>query len=433
MSVVVLGVTGCIGAYKACEVLRELQKRGVDVHVVMTESATRFVAPLTFEALSRHPVFVDQWALGQEGDIRHISLADAADLLLVAPATANALGKFARGIADDALSTLYLATRAPVLVAPAMNVNMFEHEAVRENAELLRRRGVRFVDPGSGYLACGWLGKGRLAEVGEIVEAAMAALARRNDLADETVLVTAGPTAEDIDPVRFVSNRATGRMGFRVAEAARDRGARVILVAGPTALPPPAGVELLRVRSAQQMCDAVLARAPQATVVVMAAAVSDYRPAAVAPQKMKKGPGPTTLELVRTPDILRSLLSSKGGRLHVGFAAETENVREHARGKLRDKGLDLIVANDVGREDAGFGTETNAAWLLDAAGTEEEVPVVEKRELADRILDRVAALRAGAPRAEKAAVRMASRSPRPAARKAARSRKPLRNRGRTGR
>jgi phosphopantothenoylcysteine decarboxylase / phosphopantothenate---cysteine ligase len=391
--VVVLGVTGCIGAYKACEVLRELQKSDLDVHVVMTEAATRFVAPLTFEALSRHPVFVDQWSLGAENDIRHISLADAADLLLVAPATANILGKFARGIADDALSTLYLATKAPVLVAPAMNVNMFEHPAVMENVEVLRRRGVSFVEPGAGYLACGWLGKGRLAELPDIVTAALALLERRLDLAGETVLVTAGPTVEDLDPVRFLSNRSTGRMGVRLAEAARDRGARVILIMGPTSLPAPPGVELLPVRSAEQMAEAVRERAKEATIVTMAAAVSDYRPAFTAAQKIKKTDPLLSLDLARTPDILRSLGEAKDGRLLVGFAAETENVRENARRKLRDKRLDLIVANDVSRRDAGFAVDQNAVVLMDAEGDEQELPLLDKRVLADRVLDRVLQIR----------------------------------------
>ena len=393
MRTVVLGVTGCIGAYKACEVVRELQKGEVDVHVVMTEAATRFVTPMTMEALSHHPVFVDQWALGEQSDIRHVSLADAAELLLVAPATANTIGKFARGIADDALSTLYTATKAPVLVAPAMNVNMFEHPAVVENLEILRGRGVGVVEPGTGYLACGWLGKGRLAEVEDIVGAAMRALDRRTDLREETVLVTAGPTVEDIDPVRFVSNRSTGRMGYRIAEAARDRGARVVLVSGPTSLVPPGGVELVAVRSAEDMARAVSVHAPTATVVVMAAAVSDYRPEAVSAQKLKKGEGGARLDLVRTPDILRGLGESKGGRTLVGFAAETENVVENARKKLAEKRLDLVVANDVARQDAGFASERNAALVLDADGGQEEVPLVSKRELAERILDRVVALR----------------------------------------
>jgi len=394
MAIVVLGVTGCIGAYKACEVLRELQKRDVDVHVVMTESATRFVTPMTLEALSRHPVFLDQFALGEQSDIRHISLADAADVLLVAPATANMVGKFARGIADDALSTLYTATTAAVVVAPAMNVNMFRHPAVVDNLAILRARGVRVVEPGSGYLACGWLGKGRLAEVPEIVEAALAALARRRALEGETVLVTAGPTVEDIDPVRFVSNRSSGKMGYRLAEAARDRGAEVILISGPTALDPPAGVDFVGVRSAEQMAQAVGGRVPKATIVVMAAAVSDYRPAAISPGKIKKAEGGTSLELVRTPDILSSLGRSKGSRLLVGFAAETEDLLPNARKKRADKNLDLIVANDVSRDGVGFGAEANAAFLIDAAA-EVEVPLVSKRELAERIWDRVVELRKG--------------------------------------
>ena len=394
MPVVVLGVTGCIGAYKACEVLRELQRREADVRVVMTAAATRFVAPMTFEALSRHPVFHDQWAPGANGDIRHISLADEADLLLVAPATANILGKFARGIADDPLSTLYLATRAPVLVAPAMNVNMLEHPAVQENLATLRARGVHVVEPGSGYLACGWLGKGRLAEPEEIVDAAMAVLARRRDLEGETVLVTAGPTVEDIDPVRYVSNRSSGKMGYRLAEAARDRGAKVILVTGPTSLAAPRGVEVVAVRSAQEMQRAVADHVGPATVVIAAAAVSDYRPAAASPSKMKKGAGPVSLELVRTPDILQGLGEAKGGRVLVGFAAETEDLVANARKKLEAKNLDLVVANDVTAEGSGFGGDTNAVVLLRRDGSRVDVPVASKREVAERILDEVRALRA---------------------------------------
>jgi phosphopantothenoylcysteine decarboxylase/phosphopantothenate--cysteine ligase len=275
-----------------------------------------------------------------------------------------------------------------------MNVNMFDHPAVTENVALLRARGVQFVEPGSGYLACGWLGKGRLAEVPDIVAAALGMLKRRRDLEAETVLVTAGPTIEDIDPVRFVSNRSSGRMGYRVAEAARDRGARVVLISGPTSLAPAPGVELVSVRSTQEMARAVEQHAREATVVVMAAAVSDYRPAEVAAQKVKKTDGPVNLSLVRTTDILRGLGQAKqDGLLLVGFAAETENVLENAKGKLRAKGLDLIVANDVSRGDAGFGTETNAAVLIDAAGGQEDVPKTSKRELAERILDRVLRLR----------------------------------------
>jgi len=394
MPTVVLGVTGCIGAYKACEVLRELQRRGVDVHVVMTRHAAEFVTPMTFEALSRHPVFLDQFALGAEGDIRHISLADAAQLLLVAPATANVLGKFARGIADDALTTLYLATKAPMVVAPAMNVNMFDHPAVRENLDILRARGVQVVEPGSGYLACGWLGRGRLAEPEAIVAAAMAALgpSSSGDLAGETVLVTAGPTVEDLDPVRFLSNRSTGRMGFALAETARDRGARVILVAGPTTVEPPAGVDLVQVRSAEEMARAVGDRVGPATIVAMAAAVSDYRPAELASSKLKKTPGDSTLALKRTPDILAALGKAKGGRFVIGFAAETDRLLENARAKRVAKNADLLVANDVSRSDGGFASDHNAAVFIDSEA-ETELPLLSKRALADRIWDRVLALR----------------------------------------
>jgi phosphopantothenoylcysteine decarboxylase/phosphopantothenate--cysteine ligase len=425
MPTVVLGVTGCIGAYKACEVLRCLQRRGVDVHVVMTRHATEFVTPMTFEALSRHSVFLDQFALGAEGEMRHISLADAAQLLLVAPATANVLGKFARGIADDALTTLYLATRAPVVVAPAMNVNMFDHPAVRENLDRLRSRGVRIVEPGEGYLACGWLGRGRLAEVDAIVEAAMGALrdapapvahstapgAEAADLSGETVLVTAGPTVEDLDPVRFISNRSTGRMGFALAEVARERGAEVILVAGPTSVDPPPGVQLVRVRSAEEMARAVSDRVGPATIVAMAAAVSDYRPAARAERKVKKSAGDTTLALTRTPDILASLGRDKGGRFLIGFAAETDHVLENARAKRGAKNADLLVANDVSRADSGFAASENAAVLIDAQG-ETELPLMSKRELAGRIWDRVIVLRRRRPRPA-----LAKRAARPARRK----------------
>ena len=424
MPTVVLGVTGCIGAYKACEVLRELQRRGVEVHVVMTAHAAEFVSPMTFEALSRHPVFLDQFALGAEGDIRHISLADAAQVLLVAPATANVLGKFAHGIADDALTTLYLATKATVVVAPAMNVNMFDHPAVRENLDALRARGVRIVEPGSGYLACGWLGRGRLAEPADIVEATMSVLAEigdrgtpppvraasdgRGDLAGDTVLVTAGPTVEDLDPVRFLSNRSTGRMGFALAEAARDRGARVILVAGPTSVEPPEGVDLVSVRSADEMARAVADRVGPATMVAMAAAVSDYRPAQRSPSKLKKGTGESTLSLTRTTDILATLGKAKGQRFVIGFAAETDRVLENARGKRAAKNADLLVANDVTRAGSGFASDHNAAVLIDAEA-ETELPLMSKRALADRIWDRAIALRS-----RRTAPVLAKRAARPA-------------------
>lgn len=392
MPTVVLGVTGCIGAYKACEVLRELQRHDVDVHVVMTDSSTRFVSAMTFEALSRHPVFVDAYAPGEKGEIRHIDLADRADLLLIAPATANTIGKLAHGIADGALSTLALASRAPLMIAPAMNVNMFEHPAVKENLETLRSRGATIIEPGDGYLACGWLGKGRLAEIEEIVGAALRSLAAgaaRDDLEGLTVLVTAGPTIEDIDAVRFLSNRSSGKMGYRLAEAARDRGARVVLVSGPTALEAPAGIDLVGVRSAQDMSQAVAQRGGRVDVIVMAAAVADYRPRESAEEKLKKGPGSMSLELVRTPDILKGLGEAKRGQLLIGFAAETGDLVGNARRKLVEKKLDLIVANRVGGREGGFGTEANAAVLIGADGLEQGIPLTGKRELADQIWDRV--------------------------------------------
>jgi phosphopantothenoylcysteine decarboxylase/phosphopantothenate--cysteine ligase len=389
---VVLGVSGGIGAYKACEILRDLQKRGVEVRVAMTANAARFVTPLTFEALTRFPVFLDQFALGEGGDIRHVQLADEADLFLVAPATANVLAKFAAGIADDALTTLYLATKAPVMVAPAMNVNMFEHPTVVQNLETLRNRGVRIVEPGSGYLACGWLGKGRLAEVHEIVASALSVLAPRGGLERETVVVTAGPTHEDLDPVRFLSNRSSGRMGFELAEAARDRGATVTLVSGPVALPPPQGVEVLWVRSAREMARVVLDRAREATTVVMAAAVSDYRPKDVSPHKIKKGKAALDLPLVRNPDILAELGKRSPRPFLVGFAAETDSLVENARKKREAKRADLLVANPVGLPGLGFGSERNSAVLIDATG-ETSVADTTKQALAHMIWDRVIALK----------------------------------------
>jgi phosphopantothenoylcysteine decarboxylase/phosphopantothenate--cysteine ligase len=392
MPSVVLGVTGCIAAYKACELLRELQRRGVDVRVVMTAHAREFVGTLTFEALSGQPVLTDPFARGGGAAMPHVHWAQKSDLLLVAPATANILGKFAHGIADDALSTLYLAATVPVVVAPAMNVEMWRHPAVTANLDVLRSRGVRVVEPGVGYLACGSIGEGRLAEVEEIVTAALAALGRRRDLEGRTVLVTAGPTREAIDPVRFISNPSSGRMGFRLAEAARDRGARVILVTGPTSLPDPGGVELVRVVSADEMAAAVAERAGSADAVAMAAAVCDQRPAQRLDSKVKKGALPPSLDLVATPDILKSLGLTKGKRVLVGFAAETEDLLANARRKLTEKHLDLIVANDVREEGAGFGGETNSATLIDAQGRATEVTRVSKRDLAERIWDQVVEL-----------------------------------------
>ena len=395
MSLIALGVTGGIGAYKSVEVARGLQRHGHEVAAVMTESATRFVGPLTFEAITRRKVITDQYAVGANADIEHIALASKMDLLLVAPATANIVGKFANGIADDFLSALYLATTAPVLVAPAMNTNMLAHAAVQANLETLGARGVRFVEPGEGYLACGWVGKGRLAEPDEIVAAAQHLLLPVGDLAGRCVLVTAGPTYEDLDPVRYLGNRSSGRMGFAIASEATDRGARVVLIAGPTALDSPVGAEVVHVRTAEEMFAAVMAKVDEADAVVMAAAVADYTPrAGRVDQKISKGDGDLALTLRRTPDILAELSRRRDSQtrpLLVGFAAETTDMLAKARAKLTAKRLDLIVANDVSRSDAGFGTETNAATIVarDPDQADEVVPLGTKRALARVIVSRV--------------------------------------------
>ena len=396
MSLIVLGVSGGIGAYKAVEVARGLQKQGHDVTAVMTRSARRFVGPVTFEAITRREVITDQWKRGANADIEHIALASTADLLLVAPATANIIGKFANGIADDFLSSLYVATTAPVLMAPAMNTNMFGHPAVVSNLETLTARGVRFVEPGEGYLACGWIGKGRLAEPAEIVEAAMQMLRPTRTLAGLRVLITAGPTLEDIDPVRFIGNRSSGKMGYALAAEAAARGARVTLVSGPVKLPPPNVDDVVSVRSAADMHGVVMARAEQADVIIMAAAVADYTMATPSAKKLAKGDGPLALTLTRTRDILSDLgqLPSRRNRARpmlVGFAAETHDVVSHARAKLERKGIDLIVANDVSLPGVGFDGETNAVTLV-TSETAEEVPLQSKGVIASRILDRIDAL-----------------------------------------
>ena len=400
MALIALGVTGGIGAYKAVEVCRGLQKRGHDVQAVMTRSARRFVAPLTFEAITRRPVITSQWRPGMNADIEHIAIADNAALLLVAPCTANVLGKFANGIADDFLTSLYLATRAPVLVAPAMNSNMLAHAAVQANLQVLQRRGVLFVDPGEGYLACGWIGKGRLAEPDEIVEAAIRVLEGRSApagpsadsaLRGRKVLITAGPTYEDIDPVRYVGNRSSGRMGFAVAAEAVRRGAEVTLVAGPTTVTPPAVGELVRVRSAAEMHEAVMRVAETMDLVVMSAAVADYTPARRAAGKIAKGDAPLTLTLERTRDILADLGAMRGSKgttlpVLVGFAAETDDVLRKARDKRTRKGVDAIVANDVSQSDRGFEVDTNAVTVVTADG-EDAVPLQSKDRVAAVILD----------------------------------------------
>ena len=405
MALIALGVTGGIGAYKAVEVCRELQTHGHDVVAVMTRSAARFIGPVTFEAITRRPVITSQWKPGMNADIEHVAIADAIALLLVAPCTANVIGKFAHGIADDFLGSLYLATRAPVLLAPAMNAVMLAHDAVQQNLRTLAARGVRVVGPGEGYLACGWIGKGRLAEPAEIVAAALATLTPTDStLRGRRVVVTAGPTYEDIDPVRYLGNRSSGRMGFALAAEARRRGARVTLVAGPTSLVPPAAEEIVRVRSAGEMHTAVILAAARADVVIMAAAVADYTPADPASRKVAKTDGPMTLTLQRTPDILAELARlpsrlSSGVPMLVGFAAETGEAEAGAREKRARKGIDLIVANDVSRSDAGFEVTTNAVTLIDAEG-ERTVPLQSKERVAVAILDRIESLvraRAAAP------------------------------------
>jgi phosphopantothenoylcysteine decarboxylase/phosphopantothenate--cysteine ligase len=396
MSLIVLGVCGGIGAYKAVEVARGLQKQGHEVAAIMTRSARRFVGPVTLEAITRREVITDQWKPGANADIEHISLASTADLLLVAPATANMIGKFANGIADDFLSSLYLATTAPVLMAPAMNTNMFAHPAVVRNLETLSSRGVRFVEPGEGYLACGWIGKGRLAEPGDIVEAALHVLRPSGPLAGVGILVTAGPTLEDIDPVRFIGNRSSGKMGYAIAAEAARRGARVTLISGPTRIAPPHVADVVQVRSARDMHREVLARAASTDIVVMAAAVADYTVATPETQKIAKQGGELTLTLVRTRDILAELGQLPSRRendrpLLIGFAAETHDVIAHARNKLERKSVDLIVANNVSAPGAGFDGDTNAVTLVSREGTE-DVPLQSKPAIGSRILDAIEAL-----------------------------------------
>lgn len=384
-----LGVTGCIGAYKAVEVLRGLQKAGVSVQVVMTGHATQFVAPLTFQAVSGYPVITEMFAPTDDPAVKHIEVAQSIDLLLVAPATANALAKFANGIADDFLATLYISTKAPVLVAPAMNSEMWLHAATQENVRRLRERGVEFIDPGEGYLACKTVGPGRLAEPAEIVARALEILSGHTgplDLIGEHVLVTAGPTYEAIDPVRGLTNRSSGRMGYAIAEAAAARGARVTLISGPVALDPPASVDLVSVVSASEMFNAVMESLSSASIVVMAAAVADYRPSRRAGQKIKKDEDHLSIELEKTEDILGAVGRASGQRVLIGFAAETEEVVANAKRKLAEKNADLIVANDVSAADAGFDVETNRVTLVSEDGIE-ELPLMTKREVANRLLD----------------------------------------------
>ena len=390
---IILGVTGSIAAYKAVEILRELTRRGADVTVVMTEGAQRFITPLTFETLSRRPVLTDLFTLEYDKQIGHVASAGRADLLLVAPATANTIAKCAHGLADDFLSNIYLSSTCPVLLAPAMDLEMYAHPAVQENLSRLKGRGVSVVEPEYGELASGLIGRGRLAELSAILQAVEDLLHRQGDLKGETVLVTAGPTQEPLDPVRYISNRSSGKMGFAIAQAARDRGAHVMLVSGPTFLPTPHGVTRTDVTTAEEMYHAVLDRLDETTILIMAAAVADYRPSSQAAQKIKKREA-MTVELVRNPDILAEAGRRKRSQILVGFAAETEELIQNAREKLAKKNLDLIVANDIR---VGFGGETNRVTILDRQGSVEELPELTKREAAHRILDRVVALRKPTP------------------------------------
>jgi phosphopantothenoylcysteine decarboxylase/phosphopantothenate--cysteine ligase len=394
---IALGVCGGIAAYKAAEVVRLLQDRGIRVQVVMTDSAQEFIRPLTFAALSGEKVITGMFTRDEGAEpnidsaIEHIAVAQSIDALVVAPATADVVAKFAQGIANDFLTTLYLATTAPVVVAPAMNVNMWEHPATQQNLEILRKRGVKIVEPGSGYLACGMTGPGRLAENEAIVAAAMGAIGASQDLAGETVLITAGPTREKIDPVRYLSNRSSGRMGYAIAEGALRRGARVLLVSGPTALKPPGGADVIFVESAKQMLDAVLKLLPESSIVIKTAAVADYTVSNPPQQKIKRG-ADMTLALQPAPDILAEISRHKKSQLVIGFAAETENVIENARKKLKSKFLDAIVVNDVSREGVGFDSDRNAVTIITQTETM-PVPETSKWEVAQRVLDCVVGMK----------------------------------------
>ena len=392
---VALGVSGGIAAYKAAELVRLLQDRSVRVQVVMTRAAQEFVRPLTFAALSGEKVITDLFGEGAqepniESAVEHIAVAQAIDALVVAPATADVIAKFANGLADDFLSTLFLATTAPVVIAPAMNVNMWENRATQENIQRLRARGVRVVEPDSGYLACGMIGPGRLAANETIVHAVMEALGAAQDLANEKVLITAGPTREPIDPVRYLGNRSSGRMGYALAEAALRRGAKVVLITGPTALKPPSAAEVVQVQTAKEMCDAVVANLEGSTIIIKAAAVADFTVRNAAAQKIKRG-GTMNLELESTPDILKEIAGRKGRRIVVGFAAETQNALENASKKLQSKSLDAIVVNDVSKPGIGFDSERNAVTILTPTDSI-NVPETTKWEVAHRVLDVVVSL-----------------------------------------
>lgn len=387
---ILLGVAGGIAAFKSASVCSSLVKKGYDVQVLMTENATKFVQPLTFQALSRNPVLTDTFEEPNPAEIAHIAKADAADVFVIAPATANVIGKLANGIADDVLTTTALAVTCPLVIAPAMNVNMYQHPAVTENLQRLRQRSAIVLEPGTGLLACGWIGKGRLPEPEDIVAVVEAVLHRKTDLNGTRVLVTAGPTVEDLDPVRYLSNSSTGKMGYAIAQAAVQRGADVILVSGPTHLPPVHGVEMVRIRSTEDLLHAVQAHAPSCDVFISAAAPADFRPVQRLSHKWKKSDGVPVLELEPTPDVLATVAQSKhDGQVFVGFAAETKNAVDYGRRKLERKNLDMVVVNDVTEDGAGFGVDTNHVTILRKDGPDVALPLMSKSAVADELLDLV--------------------------------------------
>ncbi|MFC1938792.1 bifunctional phosphopantothenoylcysteine decarboxylase/phosphopantothenate--cysteine ligase CoaBC [Chloroflexota bacterium] len=389
---IVLGITGSIAAYKAADLASKLVQAGARVNVVMTEAATRFVTPLTFRSLTSRPVVTSMWELSSEFSIEHVALADVADVVVIAPATANAIAKLASGIADDMLTATVLATRAPVIIAPAMHANMFQNPVTRDNLTKLRARGFTITGPAYGRLASGDTGPGRLAEAQQIIAAISEVLTRSHDLTGKRIVVTAGGTQEPIDPVRFITNRSSGKMGLALAEAARDRGAEVTLITAPTHLPKPDGIEVIPVRTATEMKRAVTKAVKKADALIMAAAVADYQPRSPATSKIKKESPSLTLELTRPADILAEV---KGNFLKVGFAAESKDMVANARKKLAQKGLDLIVANDITDPKSGFGADTNKVTIIDKQGEVENLPLMSKREVAERILDRVVGLLKG--------------------------------------
>jgi len=390
---VVLGVTGGIACYKAVELVRLLVKDSHRVQVIMTRGAMEFVTPLTFQTLTGHPVATEIFSLTQESEIGHINLADSADLLVIAPATANIIGKIANGIADDLLTTVIMATQAPVLIAPAMNIHMFENPIVQENLRKLRRVGYHVLDPAEGFLACGYEGKGRLPDPEKIADEVERLLGKK-DLVGERLLITAGPNRESLDPVRYLSNRSSGKMGYALARAAVRRGAEVVLVSGPTAIDCPSGVRMIAVTTAAEMRDAVVKEFATATAVVMAAAVADYRPVVTADRKIKRGKDPIELRLEPNPDIVKELGQNKDGKMLIGFAAETEDLTANAAKKLREKNLDMIVANNVAEAGSGFDGDTNIATIIDRTGAAQSLPLMSKDELADHIYDHFLALKA---------------------------------------